>query len=161
MVLSHDSMVKLGVMVFFHERKKMIIATTGWRHYTDATFIRVQLMRYNSQRMIDNYGPLHVRVGDAAGADSIVVNWCRENGISYQVFYAAWDTDLRAGPERNRRMLKGEGDPVTGPTKLLLAFPRVGGPPIRIPGSGTWGCVIQASQLSIQVEIPPYHSSGE
>jgi len=140
----------------------MIIAVTGWRGYTDAAFIRNQLMIYNSLRACSMHGPLHVRVGDALGADAITLRWCLENKVSHHVFYADWgNSQLRAGPQRNRRMLRGDGDRVAGRTGLLMAFPRPGGPAIRVPGSGTWGCCIEAYQQGIRVEIPAYRNSGE
>lgn len=140
----------------------MIIAVTGYRGYTDEAFIRGVLMKYNSGRMCSAFGPLHVRVGDATGADSFVRKWCRDNGVSHHVFRADWTSEGRmAGPTRNRRMMLGIGDPVNGETDVLVAFPRTDGKAITIPGSGTWGAVIKAAQMGIKVEIPPYRKSGD
>jgi hypothetical protein len=65
-----------------------------------------------------------------------------------------------AGPQRNREMLQGKGDPYKGPTDLLLGFPN---PNARstVPGSGTWGCMMEATLMGIRVEIPPYIRSGD
>ncbi len=135
----------------------MIIAVTGYRDYRDGTFIR------NTLRGIqERFGvPLHIRVGDAWGADEITRMWCQANRVSFMRFIADWDgLGKQAGPERNTRMLLGTGDPVTGPTDLLLGFPRTDGTPIRVPGSGTWGCIIRAYELRIPVEIPAHRKEN-
>lgn len=134
-----------------------IIAVTGYRGYTDGSFVHRILGELWNQYEI----PLHIRVGDAWGADLFVRQWCERNQVSYHMFRAHWvETRKKAGPERNERMLLGEGDPTTGPTELLVGFPRTDGVGITVPGSGTWGCLIRASQLGIAVEIPPYIRSG-
>lgn len=139
----------------------MILAVTGWRGYTDGAFIRKSLHRLNGW-CGQNRQTLHVRVGDALGADALVLAWCIENGISHHVFYAEWEQrGVRGGPERNRRMLLGSGDRVQGVTDLLMAFPRPDGLPIRVPGSGTWGCCIEAFRQGIRVDIPAYQRSGD
>lgn len=143
----------------------MIIAVTGYRHYTDGAFIRGVMMAHNSLRMCSAYGPLHVRVGDATGADAIVEKWCADNGVSHHVFradrYPTGALMPGAGPARNRRMLLGIDDPVRGETSLLLGFPPTDRRKITVPGSGTWGCMIKAAELGIKVEIPPYRKSGD
>lgn len=137
----------------------MIIAVTGYRDYRDGQFIRQSLrevqMRFGVQ--------IHWRVGDALGADEIVRMWLQANGKPYQRFIADWEgLGKAAGPERNERMLLGLGDPFhPQPADLLLGFPRTDGVKIKVPGSGTWGCLIRASELGIRVEIPPYKPSGE
>lgn len=142
----------------------MIIAVTGYRGYTDAVFIRKELMIFNSLRVCSSYGPLHVRVGDADGADAITVLWCLDNDVSYHMFkaerYPGGALMPGAGPARNRRMLLGIGDHVPGPTDRLVGFPRTDRVRITVPGSGTWGCLIKAAELGIRVEIPPYRVSG-
>jgi len=142
----------------------VIIATTGWRHYTDGAFIRHRLDLVHAL-CIMRAESLHVRFGDADGADAFVRHWCvcqAGLGVTYQMFVAYWDKlENRAGPERNERMLTGLNDHVFGPTELLLAFPRTDGKPLRSPGSGTIGCVIRAYELGINVEIPAYRHSGE
>lgn len=139
----------------------MIIAVTGYRGYTDGPFVRATLDRWLAW-CNQSAQQAHVRVGDAGGADTLVLKWCLDNAVSHHVFYADWgNSGMRAGPERNRRMLRGTGDRVSGPTELLMAFPRPGGPPIRIPGSGTWGCCIEAFGMGIRVDIPAYKKSGD
>lgn len=134
----------------------MIIAVTAWRNHTDGAFIRGQLEYWRGPY------PLHVRVGDATGGDAIVLKWCRDNGISHHVFAADWVQFGRmAGPIRNHDMLVGAGDPVTGLTDLLLGFPRTDGTRSMIPGSGTFGCIVEATLLGIRVEIPAYRHSGD
>ncbi len=52
-----------------------------------------------------------VFVGDARGVDALVVRWCKENGITYQIFRANWRFYGRgAGPERNREMILSGGE---------------------------------------------------
>lgn len=135
----------------------MIIAVTGYRGHRDGAFIRGQLGNFLGPF------PLHIRVGDAMGADFFVLKWCEQNAVSHKVFRARWEELGRsAGPERNERMLRGQGDTVRqGPTELVLVFPRTDGVKIAVPGSGTWGCAIRAFQLGIRVEIPAYTPSGE
>lgn len=136
----------------------MILALTGFRRYSDERYIHSYLDTWKSLYTCSSARSfLHVRVGDAPGADSFVVRWCQRNRVSHNVFYADWDNDGKsAGPHRNERMLLGQGDHVAGPTWLLVAFPRTDGVKISVPGSGTWGCVIRAFELGIKVEIPQY-----
>lgn len=141
----------------------MIIAVTGYRGYTDGAFIRTCMNHYDLKAH-SIFEKLHVRVGDATGADAIVLQWCREIGISHHMFeaerYPGGALKPGAGPARNRRMLLGIGDHVSGPTDRLVGFPRTDRVRITVPGSGTWGCMIKAAELGIRVEIPPYRVSG-
>lgn len=120
----------------------MIIAVTGFRGHRDGAFIRRALWATQEKFGV----PLHVRVGDAMGADWFVLQWCEQNAVSHKVFRAQWEELGRsAGPERNERMLQGQGDTIRqGPTELVLGFPRTDGVKITVPGSGTWGCLIRA-----------------
>jgi hypothetical protein len=139
----------------------MIIAVTAWRHWTDASFIRGQLGSWLGPF------PLHIRVGDAPGGDEIVRDWCIEqrHRVSFTVFYADWERHgshlgSPAGPIRNKEMLAGVRDPVTtDPTDLLLAFPGRQRP-VRVPGSGSWGCCVEAALMGIRVEIPAYSAQA-
>lgn len=136
----------------------MIVAVTGWREYTDEAFIRRHLEPWRTF-CLGAGRILHVRVGDAPGADAMVLRWCLEHRdqVSCRVFRANWDKyGKRAGPVRNEQMLRGIGDMVLGPTNVLLAFPRTDGARIEVPGSGTLGCVIKAFELGIKVEIVFY-----
>lgn len=140
----------------------MIIAVTGWRDYTDAGFINAN-MDYYAYDVHLVPSQMHVRVGDARGGDAIVLRWCKERGISHQRFDADWKLyGRRAGPIRNNWMLMGIGDKVYPgiPADLLLAFPRTDGVRDTVPGSGTWGCCIEAAVLGIEVRIPPHGQRG-
>lgn len=139
----------------------MILGVTGWRFYKDAAFIRSYLSTWKALYECSSMAFLHVRVGDADGADAITRRWCRDNAISHHVFRADWSQGKIAGPRRNERTLLGTGDPVSGPTGLLAGFPRNDGGYVTVPGSGTWGCIIRAFELGIKVEIPPYRTSGD
>ena len=128
----------------------MIIAVTAWRDWTDPMFIKSHLIAWRGPY------PLHIRVGDAPGGDAAVRQWCEGLGVSHRVFYADWNQyGNAAGPIRNREMLEGKGDPLSGPTDLLLAFPGRRRP-VKVPGSGSWGCCIEAALMGIRVEIPAY-----
>lgn len=159
MVLFHGIMAKLDAMVPTTFGGEMIIAATGYRGHRDGAFVRRALWATQEKFGV----PLHVRVGDAMGADRFVLQWCEQNAVSHKVFRARWaELGKAAGPERNERMLQGQGDIVRqGPTELVLGFPRTDGMKITVPGSGTWGCLIRAAELGIRVEIPPYVQSGE
>lgn len=137
----------------------MIIAVTGYRGHQDGGFIR-QALRDTQRKFAVR---IHWRVGDAWGADEITRMWLQANGKPFHRFMADWkNLGLAAGPERNERMLTGLGDLARpGPADLLIGFPRTDGVKIKVPGSGTWGCLIRASELGIRVEIPPYKPSGE
>lgn len=141
------------------------MGVTGWRGHTDGAFIR-NCMIEKLFLCRDVWGvPLHVRVGDATGADAIVLAWCLDNGVSHHVFRARRHPSgalmLGAGPQRNEEMLRGYRDPTPGATQLLLGFPRTDGKRDTVPGSGTWGCCISAALMGIKVEIPAYQRSGE
>lgn len=141
----------------------MIIAVTGFRDYKDRAFIHNVMDRVH-QAHITALVRIHVRMGDAPGADDMVLQWCRERGVSHHVFVAdrfpSGALKPHAGPWRNRRMLTGTGDPVTGIAQLLLAFPNPAQGSARIPGSGTWGCMGSAVEMGIEVLVPPYRRSS-
>jgi hypothetical protein len=142
----------------------MILAVTGYREYADVRFIRSYLGTWKSMYLCSSMTFLHVRVGDAEGADDITVKWCEDNDVSHHKFkakrFASGALMPGEGPARNHRMLLGIGDPVSGPTSLLVGFPRTDGVRITVPGSGTWGCMIKAFELGIKVEVPPYAGPG-
>lgn len=141
----------------------MIIAVTGFRRYRDGDFVRANLEWWKTW-CYEHSDPLHIRVGDAEGADEIAARWCVDTSISHHVFharrFASGALMLGAGPERNRNMLQGKGDRVQGPTNMLIGFPRTDGVGITVPGSGTWGAMIMASQMGIKVGIPAYTKKG-
>lgn len=143
------------------------IVVSGWRRHTDANLIVGHLSEMihrierggvnvygtaNNPRMQWQPNVVHVRVGDASGADDIVRKWCAMEGVSHTVYHANWDMyDNAAGPIRNRQMLDGEGDEL-GVASQLLAFPEPGSSTCK--GSGTWNCIHTAVELRIPVTIP-------
>jgi len=135
----------------------MIIAVTGYRHYTDETFIHTVMDDYRAR--LGGGREMHVRVGDAEGADKMVLEWCKSHGVSHREFkamrFVSGALMPDEGPARNRRMLLGTGDWVAGLADLLIGFPRTRGM-IRVPGSGTWGCMIEAASLRVRIEVPAY-----
>lgn len=142
----------------------MILTVSGWRHWADAAFVQRRLHRYN-----DMYaGHLHVRVGEATGVDEITRTWLRlwrgqYPGLTCYVYEADWSRlGSAAGPIRNGQMLRGEdpNDPRAGQVAdKLLAFPQPG-VRLRSPGSGTFGCTIEAFLLGIDIDIPGYKGPG-
>lgn len=132
----------------------LILAVTGWRHWADWEFIFNELDKILFRQ---TFHRLHLRVGDADGADAITSDWWmardRVTGHKYKanVEKFGWPA---AGPIRNRDMLMGaEEDGI--PAQLLIAFPQPG-VKMRSPGSGTTGCLIEAAFMGIRVEIPGY-----
>lgn len=145
----------------------MILAVSGWREWTDDTFVHRQLDQIWGSDLI--FGaravPLQVRVGDARGVDAIVRTFVAgTDGALLTVYAADWEREGKsAGGHRNRRMLLGEdvSDPSPGkPADLLLAFPQPGHT-WNGRGSGTWNCVCQAHYRGIEVRIPAYRVADE
>lgn len=154
----------------------MILTVSGWRAWTERTFIHQQLDLWldwwNEYSLTGE--TLTLRVGEASGADAI----CRQHielkwpGVDLRVYRADWDGEGKAaGPNRNRRMLKGIGDTYTfrgtktlreDPTygqlsTYLLAFPQPG---LQSPArhSGTWNCIRQAVWRGVTVQVPGYRT---
>lgn len=132
----------------------MIVALTGWRRWGDAAFICTYL---NVLRT--TYPDMRLRHGDAPGADEIAWQWRLRHGVDGHRYLA----DRRsggefvspdAGPRRNRAMLLGAEENLVK-ADILVAFPQPGIKG-RSPGSGSWGCIIEAHFQRIHVEIPPY-----
>lgn len=139
----------------------MILVVSGWRAWRDAEFAVRRLETY-----VHLYGRgLHVRVGCARGLDEITRSWLRSRyyPISYTVYHAGWGRSGKAaGPFRNAQQLRGDEatDPHQGElADRLLAFPEPGVKP-KIPGSGTWNCIIQAFELGVSIDIPGYENLG-
>jgi len=84
------------------------IAFTGSRDWSDVEPIR-RLLR----RIVPGSTVL---VGDCRGLDAIVAREARAAGFEPVVFRADWSKGLKAGPERNRKMMKAGPD-------VVLAFP--------------------------------------
>lgn len=150
----------------------MIVAVTGWRFHTGRDLIRGHMDSFWARHEDFFAGELLVRVGDATGADEIVLNWCKDNGIEYRRYGAQWDQfGKAAGPKRNEQMLtqewytrdpSGHGEVLWRPSRadLLIGFPEPGAHP-KIPGSGSWNCIGQAFTLGIEILIPSNIKRGE
>lgn len=142
----------------------MIVVFTGWRDWTDATFIRTEIDKVIGNHMM--FGtrtvPVTVRVGEQRGADAIVRNHVAGiDGVQLAVYDAGWTAENHnyAGSVRNKRMLFGQDafDPTGGKrADLVVAFPQPG----KVwtgKGSGTWNCITQAQVRGFRVEIPAYY----
>uniref|UniRef100_A0A6C0BCN4 Uncharacterized protein n=1 Tax=viral metagenome TaxID=1070528 RepID=A0A6C0BCN4_9ZZZZ len=94
----------------------MIISISGSRNYDNYDFIKYALDHYKIEK---------INVGDAKGVDSLVVRYCQEKEIPYEIFNVNWNPvdqitgvgsyDKAAGLKRNYEIIKG--------TELLIAFP--------------------------------------
>ena len=149
----------------------MIVAVTGWRHYEDREFIWRHLddmLRWHEEQG----AMMYLRVGDATGADEITAMWYQQRGqkensqfLAMTKYFADWEgRGKAAGPERNLRMLTKE--PLWVPSQqrqverdrladYVLGFPQpftMG----KVPGSGTWGCLMTAALLGIEIRVPAY-----
>lgn len=132
----------------------MIIALTGWRYWDDPLFIRTYLTVLQH-----TYSDMHLRHGDASGADDIAWKWRMEHevpGFRYEADRKPGGQFVSpdAGPRRNRAMLLGAHESLVK-ADILVAFPQPGVKG-RSPGSGSWGCIIEAHFQRIHVEIPAY-----
>lgn len=88
---------------------KLPISVSGSRNFTDFKYL---------VQVLDHYRPIisSVKVGDAKGLDSMVIRYCQERQIPYQMLKADWDTYKKIDcPIRNADIIAG--------TSLLLAFP--------------------------------------
>lgn len=111
------------------------VLVTGGRDYSDVATVFDCLTELNSQfeRMI-------VVHGDAAGADTLAYDVCREVGIEQVRVPAAWNRYHKgAGPVRNRLMLD------LFPIDVVLAFPG---------GTGTTNMCDQSRLRNIPVLQP-------
>jgi hypothetical protein len=85
------------------------ISVSGSRNFNNRDYLNSVLNYYSSSISL-------VKVGDAKGLDSMVIQYCQERSIPYQVLIADWKTHGKAaGPIRNIEIING--------TTLLLAFP--------------------------------------
>jgi hypothetical protein len=112
-----------------------IVLVTGGRDYDDIGIVFDCLTQLDAQfeRMI-------VVHGDAAGADSLACEVCKEVGIEQVKVPAAWNKYHKAsGPIRNKLMLDLLG------VDLVLAFPG---------GVGTANMKMQAHEREIPVMEP-------
>lgn len=145
----------------------MIIAVSGWRKWSNKSTVVAILggliERYTlSQRhySLSHLTQPRIRYGDCkTGVDSIVEEITMEWRLAYEKYNADWEAfGKAAGPLRNRDMLNGVNYSNASPppekygqrANLLLAFPE----PRRYPhihGSGTWGCIGEATNMGIPV----------
>lgn len=112
----------------------MIVAVTGGRDYTDRKAVEWALDRVHA-----DVGIHLLIVGDAKGADALAWEWAAGNRVKWSRSLAEWATEgKRAGPRRNTRMLRNNGEP----PDLVIAFPG---------GKGTANIVEQAEKKGIRV----------
>lgn len=140
----------------------MILTVSGWRKWRDNEFVRHHIRQY---LRLHGYSQIHVRVGDAAGVDTVVRLMCRARCISHTVYRADWIAYGKnaAGPIRNGQMLHGEDpqDPFYGvPTDALLAFPQPG-IDLSKRGSDTADCIRQARKMGLEPDIPEYSADWQ
>lgn len=110
----------------------MIASFSGSRDFTNYEYV---------SNVIKHYLPYitKIHVGDAKGVDSLVVRFCSENNINYQIFKADWNKYGKgAGPIRNRELING--------TSILIAFPSNN-------SKGTISAINIANELNINVHI--------
>lgn len=147
----------------------MIIGFSGWRAWTDRSFITDYIDSRWAKHLV--FGPLAedilFRVCDQEGADTMIWEYLAAIGAQTREYKADWlnaipgdpvKSRYAAGPIRNRRMILGldNGDPQQGePLDELIAFPQ---PNRSEPSarSGTWRCIKQAAYYGIPVTIPGY-----
>lgn len=139
----------------------MILTVSGWRWWTNKQFITAHL---EGQLYWFGAGNIHLRVGCCkTGADRFTRDWADANRhylASVTVYHADWDQFGRpAGPIRNGHMLRGERNPFDpnplALTDKLLAFPQPGVDWCK-GGSGTTGCIKDAKDLRVDLDIPGY-----
>jgi hypothetical protein len=159
----------------------MIIVLSGWRGITDrrekektaeANHLIIEACAEVLRGLFLKWPDGHYRVGDCkTGIDDCVrYLWNRQNDRNgwlrgdrlpgSRTLDTHWVADFRgplgkaAGPDRNRRMLVGDGgsDDRTGIAHLLVAMPEPGP---RREGSGTWSAISIAHELGIPTLIEP------
>lgn len=110
----------------------MIFAVTGDGSYDDQNVVHREMSRYVSPPDCSTL----VIEGGATGADFLVRNWCKRNGIHCATIPALWKSYGRAsGPTRNGVILMLR-------PKFVLAFPG---------GKGTEDMCRQAEAAGIEV----------
>ena len=140
----------------------IILTVSGWRGWADPQFVINRCRDYGYQ-----YGhALFWRVGDCkTGVDAIVYGWLVAQKVptpEWTVYRADWNKlGTSAGPIRNGQMLRGEMN-VQDPhpehvADRLLAFPQPGINWKR-DKSGTVGCILDAVQLGVDLDVPGYTS---
>src|SRR5688572_13816756 len=112
----------------------MIVVFSGWREWTDATFIHKTIEELLGRHALlgPREVPAHVRVGEQRGADAIVRRFVAGlDAVTMTEYDAGWTPDNHkyAGSVRNKRMLLGDDpfDPTAGRlADVLVAFPQPG-----------------------------------
>lgn len=139
----------------------MILVVSGWRWWNNIGFITSHLER---KLFWYGAGQIHLRVGCCkTGADRHVRAWAKSNEKflgSFTVYHADWDKlGLSAGPIRNGYMLRGEQNAKDPHPHIvadeLLAFPQPGVNWCKT-GSGTTGCIKDAKDLRVSLDVPGY-----
>lgn len=155
----------------------MIIVLSGWRgNHTVLSQVEIrEAVADMLCRLFVHFPDAEYRVGDCpTGVDAAVrrlwdlqgskTGWYRPQVSGRRRLAPPYRADWgaagrRAGPERNRAMLRGDGtdDLVTGFASALYAMPEPGP---RKPVSGTWTCMEIASELGVSftsVPLRPAH----
>ena len=92
------------------EQAKVLVC--GGRDYHDEQAVRVVLSTMHQWRPFDVL--IH---GDQRGADTLARKWAERNNVKHVAYPADWDHyGNRAGPIRNREMIKEQPD-------IVVAFP--------------------------------------
>jgi hypothetical protein len=80
------------------------VVVTGGRDYSDTAAVDREMKRIVTRA---NGRPLVVINGGARGLDTLVKEWCEENGIPCITMFAPWKSHYgkRAGPIRNQWMI--------------------------------------------------------
>lgn len=114
----------------------------GGREYADRDTLYAELDAEAAE-----HGPVGLLIeGEARGADSLAKRWAYDRGIPVAPFAADWEAyGKRAGPIRNRKMLK-EGQP-----DRVVAFP--GGS--LSESRGTADMVKVATEAAVPVRVVP------
>lgn len=110
----------------------MRVLVCGGRNYHNYTFVKSVLDDLPKEGLV-------IIQGGARGADSLALDWSKENNVSYETFPADWVAyGKSAGFIRNKEML------THGKPDLVIAFPG---------GKGTENMIAQAKKADIDVEV--------
>jgi hypothetical protein len=122
----------------------MIVVGSGSRHAKDREYIFSTLDVLSKIMTFEKF-----YLGDAKGADTIMLQYAKDRDIEYDISYADWNTHGKgAGPIRNKELLdKAEED---GRKKMLVAFPHR-----DEVSKGTWNTIQQARDRNMRIFIFP------
>lgn len=111
----------------------MKLIVCGGRHYKNKEFVYTVLNELHK-----DHKTTMIVAGDATGADSLAINWAKDNNIDYKIYVALWDIHGKAaGPIRNKLMITEHLD-----ADFLLAFPG---------GNGTMNAIRTAKENNVPV----------